>query len=76
MSVLVVAAHDGKTVRANVANAVAAATQIDPDVHVLVAGQGAKAAADAAAEQLRAKKREERKEKLHDRIEALKAKFA
>ncbi len=36
----------------------------------------AEAAADAAAEQLRAKKREERKEKLHDRIEALKAKFA
>ncbi|GAB3304904.1 DUF1269 domain-containing protein [Epidermidibacterium keratini] len=36
----------------------------------------AEAAADAAAEELRKQKREERKEKLHDRIEALKAKFA
>ncbi|WP_428674926.1 electron transfer flavoprotein subunit alpha/FixB family protein [Reyranella sp.] len=49
MPVLVVAAHDGKTVRANVANAVAAATQIDPDVHVLVAGQNAGDAAKSAA---------------------------
>jgi len=36
-------------VRANVANAVAAATQIDPDVHVLVAGQNAGDAAKSAA---------------------------
>jgi electron transfer flavoprotein alpha subunit len=49
MSVLVVAAHDGKTVRANVANAVAAATQLDADVHVLVAGQNAGDAAKSAA---------------------------
>jgi len=49
MSVLVVAAHDGKTVRANVANAVAAATQLDSDVHVLVAGQDAGEAAKSAA---------------------------
>ncbi len=49
MSVLVVAAHDGKTVRANVANAVAAATQIGGDVHVLVAGSNAGDAAKAAA---------------------------
>ncbi|MBM3620250.1 MAG: electron transfer flavoprotein subunit alpha/FixB family protein [Alphaproteobacteria bacterium] len=49
MSVLVVAAHDGKTVRANVANAVAAATQIGGDVHVLVAGSGAGDAAKEAA---------------------------
>jgi electron transfer flavoprotein alpha subunit len=49
MSVLVVAAHDGKTVRANVANAVAAATQLDSDVHVLVAGQNAGEAAKSAA---------------------------
>ncbi len=49
MSVLVVAAHDGKTVRANVANAVAAATQLDADVHVLVAGQNAGEAAKTAA---------------------------
>ncbi|MBX3502051.1 MAG: FAD-binding protein [Alphaproteobacteria bacterium] len=49
MSVLVVAAHDGKTIRANVANAVAAATQIGGDVHVLVAGSNAGEAAKAAA---------------------------
>ncbi|MCW5734817.1 MAG: FAD-binding protein [Enhydrobacter sp.] len=49
MTVLVVAAHDGKTVRANVANAVAAATQLDADVHVLVAGQNAADAAKSAA---------------------------
>ena len=49
MTVLVVAAHDGKAVRANVANAVAAATQLDSDVHVLVAGQNAGEAAKTAA---------------------------
>ncbi|HJQ55290.1 MAG TPA: FAD-binding protein [Vineibacter sp.] len=49
MSVLVVAAHDGKTVRANVANAVAAAAQLGGDVHVLVAGSGAAEAAKSAA---------------------------
>ena len=49
MAVLVVAAHDGKTVRANVANAVTAAAQMDPDVHVLVAGSGADEAAKSAA---------------------------
>ena len=49
MAVLVVAAHDGKTVRANVANAVAAAAQMDPEVHVLVAGSNAGEAATSAA---------------------------
>jgi electron transfer flavoprotein alpha subunit len=49
MSVLVVAAHDGKAVRANVANAVAAASQLGGDVHVLVAGAGAGEAAKSAA---------------------------
>ncbi len=49
MSVLVVAAHDGKAVRANVANAVAAATQLGGDVHVLVAGSNAGEAAKSAA---------------------------
>ena len=49
MSVLVVAAHDGKAVRANVANAVAAASQLGGDVHVLVAGSGAADAAKSAA---------------------------
>jgi electron transfer flavoprotein alpha subunit len=49
MAVLVVAAHDGKTVRSNVANAVTAASQMDPDVHVLVAGNNAGEAAKSAA---------------------------
>jgi electron transfer flavoprotein alpha subunit len=49
MAILVVAAHDNKAVRANVANAVAAATQIGSDVHVLVAGQNAGDAAKSAA---------------------------
>jgi electron transfer flavoprotein alpha subunit len=49
MAILVVAAHDNKAVRANVANAVAAATQIGADVHVLVAGQNAGDAAKSAA---------------------------
>jgi electron transfer flavoprotein alpha subunit len=49
MAVLVVAAHDNKSVRANVANAVAAATKIDSDVTVLVAGKDCGEAAKSAA---------------------------
>ena len=49
MAVLVVAAHDGKTVRSNVANAVTAALQMGPDVHVLVAGSGGGEATKSAA---------------------------
>src|SRR5690349_15346966 len=49
MAILVVAAHDGKTVRSNVANAVAAAAQMGPEVHVLVAGSNAGEAAQSAA---------------------------
>jgi electron transfer flavoprotein alpha subunit len=49
MAVLVVAAHDNKTVRANVANAVAAAGQMGPDVAVLVAGSNCGDAAKSAA---------------------------
>jgi electron transfer flavoprotein alpha subunit len=49
MAVLVVAAHDGKTVRSNVANAVTAALQMSPEVHVLVAGNNASEAAKSAA---------------------------
>ncbi|MBM3644540.1 MAG: electron transfer flavoprotein subunit alpha/FixB family protein [Alphaproteobacteria bacterium] len=49
MAVLVVAAHDGNAVRANVANAVAAAGRIGGDVHVLVAGNNAGGAAASAA---------------------------
>ena len=50
MAILVVAGHDGKAVRANVSNAVAAASQMGSDIHVLVAGSNAgEAAASAAA---------------------------
>jgi electron transfer flavoprotein alpha subunit len=49
MAILVVAAHDGKTVRANVANAVTAAGQMGSDVNVLVAGSGCDEAAKSAA---------------------------
>ncbi len=49
MAVLVVAAHDNKSVRANVANAVAAATKLDSDVTVLVAGKDCGEAAKSAA---------------------------
>ena len=49
MAVLVVAAHDNKSVRANVANAVAAATKLDSDVAVLVAGKDCGDAAKSAA---------------------------
>jgi electron transfer flavoprotein alpha subunit len=49
MAILVVAGHDGKAVRANVANAVAAAGQMGPDVTVLVAGSNAGEAAKSAA---------------------------
>jgi len=49
MAVLVVAAHDNKTVRANVANAVTAAGQMGSDVTVLVAGKDCGEAAKSAA---------------------------
>jgi len=49
MAILVIAGHDGKTVRANVANAVAAAGQMGSDVAVLVAGSNCGDAAKAAA---------------------------
>jgi electron transfer flavoprotein alpha subunit len=49
MAILVVAAHDNKTARANVANAVAAAGQMGSDVTVLVAGSNCGDAAKSAA---------------------------
>ena len=49
MSVLVIAEHDNAHVRGGAANAVTAATKMGGDVHVLVAGQGAAAAAADAA---------------------------
>ena len=49
MSVLVLAEHDNETLGSATLNTVAAATQIDEDVHVLVAGQSCGAVAEAAA---------------------------
>jgi len=49
MSVLVVAEHTNEQLKAATRHAVAAAAQIDSDVHVLVAGKGCGPAAEAAA---------------------------
>jgi electron transfer flavoprotein alpha subunit len=49
MSVLVLAEHDNKDLKDATLSAVAAASKLDGDVHVLVAGSGAQAVADAAA---------------------------
>ena len=49
MAALVIAEHDNTHVRGGTANAVTAAMKMSGEVHVLVAGQGARAAADAAA---------------------------
>ncbi len=49
MSVLVCADHDNAELKPSTLNVVTAAAAIDSDVHVLVAGSGCGAAADAAA---------------------------
>ena len=49
MALLVVAEHDNQTLKGATLNAVAAAAAIGGELHVLVAGAGAKPAADAAA---------------------------
>ena len=49
MTVLLIAEHDNATLSDQTAKALSAAQQMGGDVHVLVAGQGAQAAADAAA---------------------------
>ncbi|SAK54127.1 electron transfer flavoprotein subunit alpha/beta [Caballeronia hypogeia] len=49
MTNLVIAEHDNQSIKAATLNAVAAALKIGGDVHVLVAGHHAQAAADAAA---------------------------
>ncbi|WP_310119863.1 FAD-binding protein, partial [Azospirillum sp. BE72] len=49
MSILVLAEHDNARLKSATLNAVAAAEKIGGDIHVLVAGKGAQAAADAAA---------------------------
>ena len=48
MSSLVIAEHDNKTIRGATLNTVAAAAKIGGDIHVLVAGSGSGAAAEAA----------------------------
>ncbi|RKT20340.1 electron transfer flavoprotein alpha subunit apoprotein [Paraburkholderia sp. RAU2J] len=49
MTNLIIAEHDNVSIKAATLNAVAAAQKIGGDVHVLVAGHNAQAAADAAA---------------------------
>src|SRR5687768_2243083 len=49
MTALVIAEHDKSHLRGGTANAVSAAAKMAGDVHVLVAGSGARAAADEAA---------------------------
>jgi len=49
MSCLVIAEHDNATLRASTRNAVSAAAQVGGEIHVLVAGSGCTAVADAAA---------------------------
>lgn len=49
MAILLVAEHDNSSLSDQTAKTLSAALKISSDVHVLVAGKGAKAAADAAA---------------------------
>ncbi|BBK34262.1 electron transfer flavoprotein alpha subunit apoprotein [Stella humosa] len=49
MSVLVLAEHDGSALKPATLNAVTAAVEIGGDLHILVAGQGCAAVAEAAA---------------------------
>jgi electron transfer flavoprotein alpha subunit len=49
MAILLIAEHDNQSLSDQTAKALSAAAKIGGDVHVLVAGKGAKAAADAAA---------------------------
>src|SRR5246500_1676095 len=49
MTILVMAEHDNATIKGATLNTVAAAQKVGGDIHVLVAGQNAQAAADAAA---------------------------
>jgi len=49
MTILVVAEHDNQTLKASTLHTIAAATALGGDIHVLVAGSGCQAVADAAA---------------------------
>ena len=48
MAILVIAEHDNQSLKVSTLNTVAAATRLGSDVHVLVAGAGCGAAAEAA----------------------------
>lgn len=50
MAILIIAEHDNSTLKGATLNAVAAATQMGGDLHILVAGSGCGAVADAAAQ--------------------------
>jgi electron transfer flavoprotein alpha subunit len=50
MTILVIAEHDNAHLKAATLNTVAAASKLGGDIHVLVAGNGAKAVADQAAQ--------------------------
>ena len=50
MPALVIAEHDNQNLKSSTLNTIAAATKCDPQVHVLVAGSGCGAAAQAAAQ--------------------------
>ncbi|SEQ10152.1 electron transfer flavoprotein alpha subunit apoprotein [Amphritea atlantica] len=49
MAILIIAEHDNQSLKGATLNAVTAATQIGGDVHILVAGAGCQAVADAAS---------------------------
>src|SRR3546814_11715592 len=49
MSILVIAEHDGKAIKAGTLNAVTAAQAIGGEIHLLVAGSNCGGAAEAAA---------------------------
>ncbi|MFM0285032.1 electron transfer flavoprotein subunit alpha/FixB family protein, partial [Paraburkholderia sediminicola] len=49
MTNLVIAEHDNASIKAATLNTIAAAQKIGGDIHVLVAGENAQGAADAAA---------------------------
>ena len=49
MSILVIAEHDNASIKSGTLNTITAATKLGGDVHVLVAGSGCAAAAQAAA---------------------------
>ena len=49
MSILVIAEHDNEEIKASTNNVVTAATNLEGDIHVLVAGSNCSGAKDQAA---------------------------